>query len=159
MNKEIIITGATGLIGKALSTVLIKQNDKITLFTRNPENAERIVKGAKEYVRWNYKNPEEWKKFLEGKDAIIHIAGANLAARRWDAKYKEVIYNSRIVSTKELVTAIERCKIKPGVFITASAIGIYGNRGDELLTEKSIDRKSTRLNSSHIPLSRMPSSA
>ena len=138
MNKEIIITGATGLIGKALSTVLIKQNDKITLFTRNPENAERIVKGAKEYVRWNYKNPEEWKKFLEGKDAIIHIAGANLAARRWDAKYKEVIYNSRIVSTKELVTAIERCKIKPGVFITASAIGIYGNRGDELLTEKSM---------------------
>jgi uncharacterized protein (TIGR01777 family) len=89
-----------------------------------------------EIVEWNHNNPDEWKDYLEGKDAIIHLAGASLAAKRWNENYKLEIYKSRIESTKNLVNAIRKCEVKPKVFITSSAVGYYGNRGDDLLIEE-----------------------
>jgi uncharacterized protein (TIGR01777 family) len=126
MNRKIILTGATGLIGQNLCAKLISQGDEITIFTRNPGGAKKIILDETEIVEWNHNNPDEWKDYLEGKDAIIHLAGASLAAKRWNENYKLEIYN-----------AIRNCGVKPKVFITASAVGYYGNRGDDLLIEES----------------------
>jgi uncharacterized protein (TIGR01777 family) len=137
MSKKIIITGATGLIGEKLCKNLISNGNEITLFTGNPSKAEALIKGAKEYVYWNYHKPEEWGNHIEGKDAVIHLAGASIAGKRWTESYKELILESREISTQNLVKAIGKAIQKPGLFISSSAVGYYGNAGNEILTEES----------------------
>jgi hypothetical protein len=92
---------------------------------------------AKKYVKWNYNNPDEWKDYLNEADSVIHLAGTNLGAKRWNYEFKKELFNSRIESTRHLVNAIKNSENKPRSFITASAVGFYGDRGDEVLTEKS----------------------
>lgn len=137
MNRNIIITGATGLIGTQLCHALINRGDEVTLFTRNSESAKKILGDKFTYVKWNYKNPNEFTEQLENKDAVIHLAGANLFGQRWTKKYKKVILESRELSTRNLVSAIRNTKNKIKVFISSSAVGYYGSREDEVLTEES----------------------
>jgi uncharacterized protein (TIGR01777 family) len=137
MKKEIIITGATGLIGRKLCSKLLEQGNEITIFTRNPETAKKIIRGAKKYVKWNYNKPEEWKDYLNETDSVIHLAGTNLGAKRWSNEFKKELFNSRIESTRQLVNVINKCSDKPKSFVTASAVGYYGDGGDEVLIEKS----------------------
>ena len=141
MNKKIIVTGATGLIGRKLCSKLLEQGNEITIFTRNPEAAKKAMKDAKKYVKWNYNNPEEWKDYLNETDSVIHLAGTNLGAKRWNYDFKKELYNSRIESTRQLVNTIKNCEDKPKSFITASAVGFYGERGEEVLIEKNIPGK------------------
>ncbi|MCL5030346.1 MAG: TIGR01777 family oxidoreductase [Bacteroidetes bacterium] len=137
MNKKIIITGATGSIGKILCKELIKRGDEVTIFTRNPAQAKSIIEGAKEYIKWNYETPEEWNNYLNGKNAVIHLAGVSIAGRRWNSIYKKLIFDSRIISTRNLVKAFEEVEQKPAIFISASAVGYYGNAEDDIVTESS----------------------
>ncbi len=137
MNKRIIITGATGLIGKILCKELIERGDEITIFTSNTAKATSLIKGAKEYIKWNYSNPEEWKNHLNESDAVIHLAGASIAGKRWNASYKKLIMESRIASTRNIVKAIEEAEQKPSTFISSSAVGYYGNAENNILTETS----------------------
>jgi uncharacterized protein (TIGR01777 family) len=137
MSKKIILTGATGLIGRELCKILINQGEEITVFTSNPVKAKEIIKGANEYIHWDYHKPEDWQKYINGTDAVIHLAGAGIAGKRWSENYKMTILESRVISTNNLVTAIKAAGQKPGLFITSSAVGYYGNAGDELLTEES----------------------
>lgn len=74
---------------------------------------------------------------MEGADAVVHLAGASVAGGRWTSSRKEVLRRSRVDSTRHLVSALAQLKSKPRVFVSASAIGYYGNRGDEILTELS----------------------
>ncbi len=141
MNKKIIVTGATGLIGRKLCSQLLEQGNEITIFTRNPEAAKKVMRGAKKYVKWNYNNPQEWKDYLNETDSVIHLAGSNLGAKRWNYKFKKELFNSRIESTRQLVNTIKNCGDKPKSLITASAVGFYGDRGDEELIEKSYPGK------------------
>ena len=129
--KKIIVTGATGLIGRKLCSKLLEQGNEITIFTRNPEAAKKVIRGAKEYVKWNYNNPEEWKDYFNETDSVIHLAGTNLGAKRWDYEFKKELFISRIESTRQLVNAIKKCEDKPKSFITASAVGFYGNRASK----------------------------
>ena len=78
MSKKIILTGATGLIGKKLYEKLILHGIKVTIFTRNLNSIKNIISENTEIQEWDYKKPEVWKDHIEGKDAIIHLAGANL---------------------------------------------------------------------------------
>ena len=137
MNKKIIVTGATGLIGRKICSKLLEQGNEITIFTRNPEAAKKVMIGAKKYVKWNYNKPEEWKDYLNETDSVIHLAGTNLGSKRWNYEFKKELFNSRIESTRQLVNTIRNCGNKPISFITASAVGFYGDRGDEVLIEKS----------------------
>jgi len=137
MSKKIIITGATGLIGTQLCKALIKRGDEVTVFTRDVETAKNLLGTAMNYVKWDYKNPHEWTRHLENKDAVIHLAGANLFGKRWTEKYKKVILESRELSTKNLVSAIRNTKNKVKVFISSSGVGYYGSKDDEILTEDS----------------------
>jgi len=133
--SNIIITGATGLIGRRLCTTLTNRGDNLTIFTSDINKAGRIIGGAHEFIKWDYNNPTGWEECIEGKYAVIHLAGSSIAGRRWDDEYKKSIFNSRKISTQILVDAIGKARNKPSVFISSSASGIYGNRGDEILTE------------------------
>jgi uncharacterized protein (TIGR01777 family) len=137
MSKKIIITGATGLIGSKLCRTLVNRGDELTIFTRNVRSAQKTLGDKFSYVKWNYETPDEWANHLEDKDAIIHLAGANLFAKRWTAEYKKLILESRELSTRNLVLAIGSTKNKIKDFISSSAVGYYGSRDDELLTEDS----------------------
>jgi uncharacterized protein len=137
MAKKIIITGATGLIGKNISSELLKRGEEIIVFTRNVEEAKAKIPNASFYVKWDYNKTDEWKKYIDNSYAVVHLAGANLFNRRWSKKYKKIITDSRIKSTQNLVKAISEVENKPEVFICSSAVGYYGNSGDKTLTEDS----------------------
>lgn len=139
MNKKIIITGATGLIGKKISAQLISRGYSVIIFSRSPENAKSVVHGASDYVHWDYNNNDnlDWIKYLEEADAVIHLAGENVMAERWNDKHKKSILNSRVLGTRSLVNAISKLNVKPKVFISASAIGYYGASKDTVFTENS----------------------
>ncbi len=121
---RITLTGATGFIGKRLVAALLDRGDDLTILTRTPKAGNNP-----RYVAWDA------AKSLEA-DAVIHLAGESVA-QRWTAEVKQRIRASRIETTRALVAALERAPRKPQVLISASAIGIYGSRGDELLTETS----------------------
>lgn len=137
MSKRIIITGATGLIGKKIAFELIKRGDEVTIFSRNAEKAKSIIPNAKDYVKWNYKTPAIWENHFENCDAVVHLAGTNLFAKRWSDNFKKEILESREVSTRNLVDVIGKSQNKPSVFISASGVGYYGDSGETLLNEES----------------------
>jgi len=137
MSKRIIITGATGLIGKKLANSLINRGDDVIIFSRNAEKAKSIFPEATECVEWNYQHPEKWKSKLKNTDAVIHLAGINLFSKRWNNNFKKAVLESREVSTKNLVDAIKSYTNKPEVFISASGIGYYGDCGERILNENS----------------------
>jgi uncharacterized protein (TIGR01777 family) len=133
--KKIVLTGATGLIGKKIADLLIRRGDEITIFTRSIDRAKQIIPDAADYVEWNLKL-DNWQAALEGKYAVIHLAGENVMAKRWNEQHKKNIFNSRVDTTRALVNAIENAADKPKVFIAASAIGYYGN-SEQSVTEES----------------------
>ena len=125
---HVAVTGAGGLIGSALSQRLLAAGHWVTPLVRRPANAGEIS--------WDPENGRLEPGQLEGMDAVIHLAGENVGAR-WTAARKRRIRSSRIQGTRLLAHAIARARRRPGVLVSASAIGIYGNRGDEVLTENS----------------------
>lgn len=136
--KKIIITGATGSIGQKLLKELTARGNEVAVFTQNPQKATQKLPSVKSTIKWDYNNPNEWKAHLNGVDAVVHLAGANLGARRWNDEFKKLTYDSRIISTRNLIEAIKSVEQKPKAFICASAVGIYGNRYDEVLDETSL---------------------
>lgn len=137
MSKKIVITGATGLIGKKISGILINRGDELIIFTRLPEKAKTIIPGAKEYIKWNYENIDEWKESLNGADSVIHLAGESVMGSRWTETYKKKILESRTVTTRKLVEAISKVEQKPESFICASAVGYYPYSENQEFSEDS----------------------
>ncbi len=132
---KIALTGATGLIGTKLYFKLGGQGHELTVISRDSENAEKVLPGASEYLTWNYRQANLRSDSLEGMDAVIHLAGSNIFGKRWSEDYKKEIFESRIISTKILVETMSGLKEKPECFISSSAVGYYGDSGNELLNE------------------------
>lgn len=139
MGQQIIITGATGLIGSYITQKLSSRGDQIIIFSRNPESSQNELPGAKDYVKWDsFSEGGKWESYLDGADAVIHLAGEPLIGELWSDEYKEKILKSRQLGTRGLVRAIEKAAVKPKSFICASAIGYYGSSEDDsIFTEKS----------------------
>ena len=133
--KNIVIAGATGLIGKAIAGLLIDRGDKVTIFSRSVEKAKKVIPGAENYIEWNI-GSNNWYTFLEGKDAVINLAGENVMAKRWTAEHKRNIISSRVDSASAFVKAFEHTAIKPKIYISASAVGFYGHN-ENSVTENS----------------------
>jgi hypothetical protein len=89
------------------------------------------------YVHWNPLHQDQWMKEIDGADIIINLIGKNVFEQRWNKKVKEEILNSRIIPTQNIVEAISRAEKKPSLLISVSAVGFYGNRSDEIITEES----------------------
>ena len=133
---KIVVTGATGFIGRALCTELAKEHTVVAL-TRRPERASAGFPDSVEVIKWNPEYANGLENSLEDSDAIVNLAGTNLASGRWTTQFKAEILDSRIRASRVLVQAIEKSKITPKTIITASAIGFYGNRSGEELDEES----------------------
>lgn len=137
MTKKIIMTGATGLIGTNLAKTLSSRGYEITVFTRNLDKGHPALPFVQNYIEWDYRKPEMWSSYFEGSHGVIHLAGANLAGKRFTESYKRKVWDSRVISTKNIVSAIADTRTKPDVFLCASGINIYGNSGDRVLSEDS----------------------
>ncbi len=136
MNKKIIITGATGLIGSRLTEAL-SNNYEISIFSRDIQKAKLIVPFAHSYIEWDFRNPGKWRNQIEDTYAVIHLAGASIAGKRFTSSYKKIVMESRTVSTENLAEAMVSVKNKPKVFLCASGVNYYGENGDKILTEES----------------------
>ena len=127
---KILITGATGLIGKALQKALRAKGHELLLASRKePKDSS--------YVQWDIEKGFTEPERLEGIDGVIHLAGESISALRWTDEKKKAIRESRVLGTRNIVDTISDLKQRPRVLIAASAIGFYGDRGDEELTETS----------------------
>lgn len=132
---KIIVTGSTGLIGSALVASLLARGDEVTCLVRERRAAPRV--GGTREVLWSPSRGELNAAELEGHDAAIHLAGDPIAEGRWTDEKKRRILESRVQGTTLLADSLARLAAPPRVLLTASAVGYYGDRGAELLTEAS----------------------
>ncbi len=130
---RILISGSSGIIGSSLCSFLRTGGHEVVRLVRNEEQAEQ----DSQTIFWDPLQGEVERNSLESFDAVIHLGGANIAHHKWTANYKQLIRQSRIRSTKVLAALLSTLREKPSVFIVASAIGYYGDRGDETMTEES----------------------
>ena len=138
MKKKIILTGATGLVGKKLISILIEKGYVISVLSRNKSSAKKIFDKDIEVHEWDYtKSSDDIIEIINGCFAIINLAGASIAGKRWNDEYKKLIYDSRIITAAKITDAISKCEVKPESFISSSAVGYYGLSGEELITENS----------------------
>jgi uncharacterized protein (TIGR01777 family) len=128
---KIVVSGSSGLVGTALVARLTRDAHEVVPLLRS-----KPAPGAPG-IHWHPLTGVVDHKELEGFDAMVHLAGENIAAGRWNAERKARIRDSRVQGTHELCKALERLERPPRVFASASAVGYYGSRGDELLTEAS----------------------
>ncbi len=134
--KRVVVTGATGLIGKPLCQKLRERGYAVTVFSRSPDRARQTVPGMADYVAWNAEEHGAWESAIDGAHAVINLAGASLFSKRWTEAYKRVLWDSRVVGTRGLVNAMRAATAKPAVFISGSAVGYYGTRDDTVLPEE-----------------------
>lgn len=125
---RVAVTGATGMVGTALTRALRTHGHEALLVSR------RQVPGG---IRWDPERRSIDGGALPGVDAVVHLAGENLAGGRWTARRKELLRASRVATTRWLADSLAADPSGPRILISASAVGIYGSRGDETLTESS----------------------
>ncbi len=135
---NILITGASGFIGVKLMQTLA-QNKKYYLraLVRNPATFKNKCSAPVESFYWNPEKKEIDYKAIENVDLIIHLAGENIASGRWTPEKKQKLINSRVEGANLLLSEIKKLKRAPLKFISSSAIGFYGNRGEEIIDENS----------------------
>lgn len=126
---RIAVTGATGLVGRVLCDVLTTGGHEVVRLSRRPFQPDM--------VGWSPETGVDRPEALEGVDAVVHLAGENIAARRWSERQMEKIRSSRVEGTLRLIDSLRRLERAPRTFLCASAIGYYGDRGGEVLSEAS----------------------
>jgi uncharacterized protein len=137
MKENIVIFGGTGFLGRKLISEL-RGNFNITIATRNIQGTKSGFKDFNDVIIAEYSNsPDSTAKITALADIVINLSGASIAGRRWNDKYKSILYASRIDTTRLIVSSFGKLSKIPRCFISASAVGIYGNRYDEILTENS----------------------
>jgi uncharacterized protein (TIGR01777 family) len=129
---KVLVTGATGFVGPRLLRLL----DRPVVLSRHPERAQTSIGTlAGRIVRWDPMQGPPPPDAFEGIDAVFHLAGESVAEGRWTAAQKARIRDSRVVGTRHLVQGIAQAAVKPQTLVSASAVGYYGDRGDEELIE------------------------
>jgi len=132
---KILVTGSTGLVGKALVAALVKDGHSVCRLVRPGTNVLDDAGGFN--VAWNPATGELGGAAV-GPDAVVHLSGASIAEGRWTEKRKAELRSTRVDVTRVLIEALGKMNVKPTVLISASAIGYYGNRSDEVLDEESV---------------------
>ena len=127
---KVLITGASGLVGTELQKSFAENGYEMMLATRKEPTDEH-------HIQWSIADGFADPAKLEGLDAVVHLAGENVSGLRWTDEKKKAIRDSRVLGTRNVVDAISKLKDRPRVFVSSSAIGFYGERGDEEVTESS----------------------
>jgi uncharacterized protein (TIGR01777 family) len=134
---QIALTGSTGLVGSALAQRLHGAGHALVFLRRGRSTARRDNALSGRYASWDPLAGTVAAHALDGIDAVVHLAGENIAARRWNAAHKERVRQSRVAGTKTIVAAILASVPRPRTLVCASGVGFYGDRGDEVVTEES----------------------
>jgi uncharacterized protein (TIGR01777 family) len=136
---RVILTGATGLIGRKLFAALRERGYEVVVFSRSPERARAALPAAAAYVAWSPAEGGPWAAAVDGARAIIPLAGAPLAegllGQRWTPEVKAAIRDSRVVGTRGIVGAVAAARARPQALICASGVGYYGFRDATPLDE------------------------
>lgn len=132
---RVIITGGTGLIGRALTRSLVDDGHEVIVLTRNPAKAAGMPASAQP-VQWDARSAAGWGHLADGADAIVNLAGAGIAGdgalpQRWTAARKQLLRDSRLNAAKAVVAAIAAAAQKPRLLVQASAVGYYEVHTDE----------------------------
>jgi uncharacterized protein (TIGR01777 family) len=133
---NILIAGGSGFIGRALCKALIQTNHGVTVLSRSPDAHRGDLPPDVTLLAWDGRSREGWTQELAGFDAVINLAGENIAEKRWTKNRKEELCNSRILTTRLLVQAMAVLSKRPSTLINASAIGYYGPRNSTPVTEE-----------------------
>lgn len=134
---RILFTGGTGFIGNAIINALAPTPSDLVLLTRGEKRMELRGALTLKYVPWDAATPGDWMSAVDGCDAVINLVGKNVFEQRWNEKVKKGILESRTHSTRLLVDAIAKATVRPKVLVSASAVGFYGDRNEETITERS----------------------
>ncbi len=139
---RVLVTGATGLIGSTLIGELLRRGDEVTVLSRDPararerlgRHASAVGSGPLQAAPWDPLAGPPPADALAGRDAVVHLAGENIA-QRWTARARAAIRDSRVLGTRNLVSGLEAAEPRPRVLVSGSAVGYYGSRGEEPLDE------------------------
>ncbi len=129
---KIVVAGGSGFLGEPLVRRLVARGDDVTVLSRNPSKVE-----AGRGVAWDARSQGAWSADAAAADAIVNLAGENIGDGRWTDARKKRIVASRLDATRALVEAVRNEPSRKRTFVNASAVGLYGDRGDETLTESS----------------------
>ncbi len=132
---KIVIAGGAGFVGRAVVARLLSQGHDVVVLSRRAPGGSPAASQPVSRIFWDGKVLGEWCAALEGADALINLSGENISGRRWTREYKQILRQTRLDPTHLLVRALGACRIPPGVFINASAVGYYGDAGDRWLDE------------------------
>lgn len=132
---RVLITGGSGLIGRALATELARSGNDVIILSRRPERIIGLPAGVRA-ERWDGRTSEGWQSLADGADAIVNLAGENIGSGRWTDERKSAILRSRLNAGQAVDQAVKAVTKKPGVIIQASGIGYYGPCGNEEITEE-----------------------
>ena len=132
---KVLIFGGAGFVGRNLTEELLANGYQLCVVTRNSQKTVKNLRNKVQVIEWDNKNPLPSTNELDGIDVVINLAGESIGKRRWSNSVKQEILDSRIRTTRAIVTAINNHTIQPKVLISASAVGYYGPRQDEVITE------------------------
>ena len=146
MSQRVFVTGGSGFVGRAVIEALASRGDRVTLLTRSKERASGLGASSVQVVEGDPTGPGAWQRELANHDAVIHLVGQPVGAKRWNAHYKQIINDSRVESTRYVVEGIEALEpsVRPGVLLSASGIDYYGFSDDlglELEDDDEIDEQ------------------
>ena len=120
---RIVVSGGTGYLGRVLVAQLVARGDEVTVLTRGAARG-----GNPRSVSWDPYTVGDWAKALDGADVVVHLAGERAVGVRYTAAMKQRIYDSRVMTTQNVVAALAQASVKPRLLVSASAVGYYGNR-------------------------------
>src|SRR6187401_238101 len=133
---RVLVTGATGFVGRALIPRLQRDGHAVVAWVRSPVRARGLLGADVELVHADAA-PDGLVAAIERSDAVVNLAGEPLMGGRWTSARRAILEGSRIAVTEQLVRAMAEAKTRPRVFVSGSAVGYYGDQADELLTEAS----------------------
>jgi uncharacterized protein (TIGR01777 family) len=132
-----VIAGGSGFLGSALARALASDGHDVAILTRQM-STKVPPQPRTTFVQWTPDGTAgAWANVIDGADAVINLAGESIAAKRWSAAQKQTLRDSRLLATRSLTTAIRQSARPPAAFVSGSAVGYYGDRGEETITEVS----------------------
>ncbi|MDX1618288.1 MAG: TIGR01777 family oxidoreductase [Balneolaceae bacterium] len=129
---NILITGGTGFIGTALRDHLLRQGHYLTIISRSPDRYESETAENQAFISWE----SDLAAAMNRADVVVNLVGENIFGKLWTDRVKERLYASRVENTRRLVEAVEQSDDRPDLFVSASGINYYGDRGSDLLDEE-----------------------
>ena len=133
---KLLLTGGTGFIGQSLCPLLLQKGYEVHLLTRSPERVKNLFEVSPQAHFWDGCKAPPSGEVLKGVEYVLHFAGEGVADAPWTEKRKQALWDSRILSTQNLLRGLDSQKVYPRVFLSASAIGYYGDGGEVELTEE-----------------------